>query len=302
MHVAVVGAGAIGSALGADLDTVTDVTVIGHESTHLERLRTGPLRFLEPDGSTTTRTLSVTTDHGAVASADLIVLAVKSYDTAGAMADLEAHLDGADVLTVQNGLGNIETIRESVAPESVVGGTTTAGATLVEPGTVSLSNRGQTRIGRPWGDSKAAVTAIADTLRSAGYKTEVVEDVQRAIWEKVLVNVGINPVAALGRVKNGALRSGPGREVMKSAIEEAVAVARAEGYKVDAVVERALDVAEATAENRSSMLRDLENGSKTEIGALNGAIVDRAEAHGLDTPINETLSAAVQLATGERTE
>lgn len=302
MHVAVVGAGAIGSALGADLDTVTDVTVIGHESPHLERLRTGPLRILEPDGSTTTRKISVTTDHGAVASADLIVLAVKSHDTAEAMADLEPHLDGSDVLTVQNGLGNIETIRESVAPESVVGGTTTAGVIQEEPGTVRLSNRGKTRIGRPWGDSKASVTAIADTLRAAGYETEVVEDVQRAIWEKVLVNVGINPITALGRVRNGALRSGPGRDLMKSAIEEAARVARAEGYDVDAAMERALEVVEATAENRSSMLRDVESGRKTEIGALNGAIVDRAEAHGLDTPINETLLAAVQLATGERTE
>jgi 2-dehydropantoate 2-reductase len=302
MHVAVVGAGAIGSALGADLDAVTDVTLIGHESPHLERLRTGPLRLFEPDGSTTTRTLSVSTEHGAAADADLVVLAVKSYDTAGAMADLEPHLDGAAVLTIQNGLGNIETIREYVAPHSVVGGTTTAGATLEEPGTVRLSNRGQTRIGRPWSDSKGSVSDVANTLRAAGYETEVVEAVQRAIWEKVLVNVGINPVTALGRVRNGALRSGPGRELMNGAIEEAAAVARGEGYDVDAPVDRALDVVAATAENRSSMLRDVETGNKTEIEALNGAIVDRAAAHGLDTPINETLLAAVQLATGDRAE
>ena len=219
-----------------------------------------------------------------------------------ALDDLEPHLDGAAVLTIQNGLGNIETIREYVAPHSVVGGTTTAGATLEEPGTVRLSNRGQTRIGRPWSDSKGSVSDVANTLRAAGYETEVVEAVQRAIWEKVLVNVGINPVTALGRVRNGALRSGPGRELMNGAIEEAAAVARGEGYDVDAPVDRALDVVAATAENRSSMLRDVETGNKTEIEALNGAIVDRAAAHGLDTPINETLLAAVQLATGDRAE
>jgi 2-dehydropantoate 2-reductase len=299
MHVAILGAGAIGSALASSLAGETQVTLLGHPNQHLAALEREPLTVVRPDGSTTTRELAVTTAHEVVAEADLLVVAVKSYDTESAMADVAPAL-AAPVLTVQNGLGNVERIREFVPAEAVIGGTTTMGAFLPEPGRVRVESWGQTRIGRPWGPEDEFLSRVAASFSRAGVPTTVAEDIRDAIWEKTLFNVGINPVTALGRVQNGALQSGPGRALLEAAITEANRVARAEGHGVENPVERALDVVRATAENRSSMLRDVQAGSRTEIGALNGAIVDRAKAHDLPVPVNQTLTDAVRLTTREK--
>lgn len=298
MHVAVIGAGAIGSALAAHLSRVGPVTLVGHDNPHRQALETGPLTVREVDGSVTSMAVDVTNNHAAVADADLLVLAVKSYDTDQAIVDVEPYLGETPVLTLQNGLGNIERIRESVTPEQILGGTTTLGAFVPEPGAVRIESSGETIIGRPWGDRDRVLEQVAETFQSAGLQTEIDARIRRRIWQKVLVNVGINPVTALGGVENGRLQSGPGRTLLVSAIEEAQTVAEAEGFTIDSPVERALAVVEATGQNRSSMLRDLESNSQTEIDALNGAIVDRAVEHDISVPVNRTLTDAVKLRSG----
>lgn len=302
MHVAVIGAGAIGSALGAHLSRVDPVTLVGHANPHLRALETGPLTIRRADTSATTVQVEVTSDHSEVAGADLVILAVKSYDTNEAMSDIADHLGDAAVLTLQNGLGNIERIREVVTPEQVLGGTTTLGAFVPEPGVVRIESTGKTKIGRPWGEIDHFLEQIAATFQSAGLQTEILPEIRRAIWEKVLVNVGINPVTALGSVRNGRLQSGPGRDLLVRAIEEAQTVAEAEGFAINTPVERALEVVEATAQNRSSMLRDVVSDSRTEIDALNGAIVDRAESHDIAVPVNRTLTDAVKLRSRDETQ
>lgn len=295
MQVAIVGAGALGSALGAMLSKAFPVTVIGHENDHVRAIKDGPLDVRMPDGSRREVAMDVVADHAVVAKADLAILAVKSYDTDRALRDLDPVLEGADLLTLQNGLGNLDAMAATVDPARVIGGTTTLGATLTAPGKVAIESLGKTRIGRPWGNQGSTVETIARRFESTGLETSVVPEIRHAIWEKVLVNAGINPVTALGRVENGALREEPGRSLLEAAVREAARVAAAEGYPVDSPVEKALAVAEATAGNRSSMRRDVETGCRTEIGTLNGAIVDRGRAQGLPVPVNKTLTGAVRL-------
>ncbi|MGM0372466.1 MAG: ketopantoate reductase family protein [Halobacteriota archaeon] len=295
MRVAILGAGAIGSALAGALSKSATVTLIGHENAQLRALRRGPLAIEYPGAPSRSRVIEVDTDPSAVADTDLLILAVKSYDTDTAMAAVQPFLDGVDVLTLQNGLGNVETIRERAGTDRVIGGTTTMAAFVPEPGRVRIESRGLTRIGRPWGENEG-LDAVAKPFREAGFDVQIESDIRTAIWEKVLVNVGINPVTALGRVPNGHLRSGPGRELLEAAIEEAAQVATAEGYHVGDPVEQALQVVADTAENRSSMYQDLQRGTRTEIESLNGAIVERAEKHGIPVPVNRTLSAAIRVA------
>ena len=295
MQVAIVGAGAVGSALGATLSTVGPVTVVGHENDHVSALQTGPLEVTMPDGTVRQVDLDVVTDHAAVSEAALVVLAVKSYDTERALDDVAGFLDGADLLTVQNGLGNLELMAETVDPARVIGATTTLGVTLDAPGRVTIESSGTTRLGRPWAENGPTVAAVADRFTAAGLQASVVSDVRKAIWEKVLINVGINPVTAIGRVENGALVREPGRSLLEAAVREGARVAAAEGFRIEDPVAKALAVVEATAGNRSSMLRDVETGSRTEIGALNGAIVEHGTARGLPVPVNRTLTGAVRL-------
>ncbi|MUV60886.1 ketopantoate reductase family protein [Halobacterium sp. CBA1126] len=299
MRVVVLGAGSLGSLLAGALErTDADVTLLGRESDHVRRVRADGLRLTRPDGSEDAVPVDVATDEGVTEDADLLVVCVKSYDTADAMAGVAPHLDGADVLTLQNGLGNAETVADYVPRERVLAGTTTHGAVLEAPGHVRHAGRGDTTVGRYFAANDARVDAVADCLTGAGIETTVADDPEAAVWTKVLVNAGINAATALARVPNGALvDSESGERVLRRAVTEGVAVARAEGVAVpEDAVERTREVAERTASNRSSMRQDVERGRPTEVEALNGALVRRGESHGVETPVNETLADLVRLA------
>lgn len=297
MQIAVLGAGALGSLFAGTLSSTHEVTLVGHENAHLEAIRRDGLRIERLDGTVEECAVSATADHAAVAETDLLVLTVKSYDTESAMLDVESHLDGIPVLTLQNGLGNAEMIREHVSPEQVMVGTTTNGAYIESPGLATHTGWGETTIGRIWGENDPFVEEVADAFRVVGFDVSVAADIQRALWAKVLVNVGINPTTALSRVQNGALIESPsGERLLESAVREAERVARAEGVEFEHdPVTHTKEVARATATNHSSMLQDVEQGSKTEIDALNGAIVARAADHDIDVPVNRTLTDAIRL-------
>jgi len=303
MQIAVLGAGAMGSLLGGFLSGAGhDVTLVGRSPAHPRAVAERGLTIVGLDGVERTVSLDATTDHAAVAGTDLLVVFVKSYDTDGAMAGVAPHLDGETVLTLQNGLGNAETIAEYVAPERVVAGTTAQGAILETPGRVRHTGDGPTALGRYFAPNDAGGESLAAMLSEAGVETSVAPDVRDAIWEKVLVNVGINAVTALAGVTNGELAVAPaGRRLVERAVSEAALVAEAEGRTVPGdIVARTEAVAEATAANHSSMRQDLEAGRRTEIDQLNGAIVERAAAHDVPTPVNETLADLVRLAESEQ--
>jgi 2-dehydropantoate 2-reductase len=299
MRVVVQGAGSLGSLVGGLLATTdADVTLLGRSNSHLDAVDRDGLRVQRPDGSEAVTDLRVTTDPGVVADADLVVVCVKAYDTADAASDVASHREGADVLTLQNGLGNAETLAEHVPTESVLAGTTSHGAVLESPGVVRHAGRGDTTIGRWRSGNDAAVERVASLFSAAGIGTAVTEDPERAVWAKVLVNAGINAATALARVDNGSLVDcESGERVLERAVTEGTAVARAEGVSVpEDAVERARTVAEETASNTSSMRQDVEAGSRTEIEALNGELARRAREHGVDAPVNETLTDLIRLA------
>lgn len=309
MHVVVLGAGSLGSlvagrlASGSGPDTAGPadlaVTLLGRDGEHVKRSRERGLRVTHPNGREETVAVDVATDYEAAAAADLLVLLVKSYDTDEAMAAVAPHLQGADVLTLQNGLGNAATISEYVPAERVVDGTTSHGAVLEGPGHVRHAGVGETTVGRCFAPTDDSVETLAAAFTAAGIETTVTADPERAVWTKALVNAGINAATALARAPNGALADrAPGQRLLRRAVEEGTAVARASGVDVpDDVVERARQVAERTATNRSSMRQDLERGRQTEVEALNGELARRASDHGVDAPVNETLADLLRLAT-----
>lgn len=293
LRVAVVGSGAMGSLYGGRLArSGVDVTLVDVWKEHVATIREEGLRIASSDGEERID-VPATTDPGSVGSVDLVFVFVKSTRTRVAMEDAAGAglLGGADVLTLQNGLGNPETIAEFVPEERVVAGVTSHGATVEGPGRVFHAGTGPTRIGRYFTENDDRVETVAGALRGAGFETDVIAAVRDAIWEKVLVNVGINAPTALARVPNGALASrAPGRRVVAAAVTEAARVARNEGHEVrEGVVDHVLDVADATAENRSSMRQDVEAGRRTEIEAIAGEVVARGERHGVATPTVRTL-------------
>lgn len=288
----------MGSLFGGLLaDSGHDVTLIDVREEHVRALDESGLRLSDGDGE---RTIDVTatTDHRSVPPPELLVLFVKSVHTDDAMRDAAPLLaDDVDVLTVQNGLGNPETISEYVPERNVIAGVTTHGATLEGPGRVFHAGSGPTTIGRYFEDDPSGLDELAETFTAAGLPTAVSDSIGDAIWEKVLVNVGINAPTALARVENGALASSdPGRRLVASAVTEAATVARREGYDVrDDVVDYVLGVAAETGANASSMLQDVRAGRRTEVGTIHAAVADRARDHGVDAPVNSTLADLVRL-------
>jgi 2-dehydropantoate 2-reductase len=298
MDITIIGSGAMGSLYGGLLAAGgVEVTLVDVWEEHVQAIDTHGLRITS---STTEQTIdaAATTDVSTIDTTDLIIVFVKSTQTRTALDDLPSRLiENTDFLTLQNGLGNPETIGERVPRENVIAGVTAHGATLKGPGQVFHAGSGPTTIGRYFGENDARTHAIAELFTTAGIETSVSDTVRDDLWEKVLVNIGINAPTAIARVKNGRLATTePGETLIETAVTEAARVARSEGCDIrDDIIQHVKDVATATGENKSSMLQDIEAGRQTEIDYLHGAIVDRAERNEIPVPVNRTLANVVRL-------
>jgi 2-dehydropantoate 2-reductase len=290
MQIAVMGAGAIGSLFGALLARAGfDVTLIGREL-HVRAIKEKGLRVSgleEFNVKLKAVTLPV--------EADLFLFTVKSYDTEQAARAIPLKETTA-VLTLQNGIGNEEIIASIIGSERVISGKTAYGSTLLEPGHIRYTGKGETVIGELDGRVTERIKKIAELFNSAGIETSIAVDINTKIWEKLIVNAGINAITAITGLRNGEiLKFDELKALLRQAVEESVAVAKASGITIkEDMVERTIRVARATAENQSSMLQDVKRGKRTEIDAINGAIVKNGERYGISTPVNRTLTALVK--------
>mgnify|MGYP000235734060 CR=1 FL=1 len=290
MKIVVMGAGAIGSLFGGLLALRgEDVLLVGRRS-HVDAINSRGLKISGMTDAIVHLRASTHPEEG-----DLILFTVKSYDTEKAASSLIIN-DDTIVLSLQNGLGNEEKIAEVVGREHVIGGVTSYGALFLEPGHVSHTGIGETVIGELDGSITDRVSRLSDLLNKAGIMTSVTGSIKRKIWEKLVVNAGINAITAITGVKNGKLLEIPQlRELMRYASLEAVEVGRKQGIDLGYdLIDRVEEVARRTAENRSSMLQDISRGKKTEIDAINGMIVRLGEEVGVDTPVNRILTLLVR--------
>ena len=291
MRICIVGPGAIGCLFGAFLArSGHDVLMVDRRS---ERARLIDSRGIAVTGisGNFTGAVEATTDTGKAREADLIIICVKSYDTASALAGLPRDLaDGCAVLTLQNGLGNVELIAERFGAGRAYAGTTAIGATLLGPGHVRHSGRGVTVVGRYGGAPDDNVARIVRMLNDAGFEARLTTDVTIALWNKVIVNAAINPLTALIGVRNGWLVEIPeARRLLVRVVGECAEVGRTQGI-TDHPLPRVEEICRRTAQNVSSMLQDILRGKRTEIGSINTAILEEAERRGIPAPVNAMLA------------
>lgn len=297
MNITVIGAGAMGSLFGALLaEAGQTVTLLDIRRDHVDAVNTNGLS-IEKAGVRRMVRMQATTEPERIATTDLSMVFVKSTHTAAA-AETAARLSGKTglVLTLQNGMGNADTLAKTLDPSQVVAGTTSHGATFLGPGAIRHAGEGDTIIGSWSTAGRTGVERLAEVFRQANIATRVVDDVRTVLWAKLLINVGINAITALTGIKNGQiLELEASRQLCCAAVEEAMAVARAQGIAVDGdPVEKVFQVAAATGPNRSSMGQDVDNRRLTEIAAINGFIVRIAEMAGVPVPVNRTLTALVE--------
>jgi len=299
MKIAVVGAGAMGSLFGALLaEAGNQVWLYDVWVEHVQAINQNGLQ-IEREGNTRAVNISATTDPAQINRADLVIIFVKSTQTRSA-AQTACTLAGTDgsVMTLQNGMGNADVIAEVIAPDRILAGTTSHGATMLGAGRIRHAGIGATTIGS-WAATdpgQQRAKQFAGFFNSAGIETEAVADVRSVVWNKLLINIGINAITALSGIKNGQILDLEiTRELSRAAVEEAMLVARAQKVKIKTeVVDIVFKVAQATAVNRSSMGQDVDNRRQTEIAAINGFIVREAKRLGLEAPVNHTLTALIE--------
>lgn len=301
MKVAIVGAGAMGSLFGALLgEAEHEVWLLDVWKEHLAAIADKGVK-IESKGHDRRIFLNIAKRPEEIGPADVTLVFVKSYHT-DVVAGTAAALAGSKgmVMTLQNGLGNAEKLAEYIDPNRILAGTTAHGATVIGPGHIRHAGAGATIIGNWDGDDMAKVDQIAAEFGRAGIETRAVIDVRPVIWEKLLVNVGINAITALTGIRNGQiLDMAATRRLSQEAVEEAAAVARAKGITVRSdIVEHVFKIAKATAANRSSMGQDVDYYRQTEIGAINGIVVSIGNRLSLPTPVNQTLTALVETIQG----
>jgi 2-dehydropantoate 2-reductase len=250
------------------------------------------------EGVTGEYTVKVPTIAGGLGERpDLVLICVKSYKTREVSQTIQPWLDQEIVVvTLQNGAGNVEILQDVFGKERVLGGVTAEAATLLGPGKIKHAGQGETILG-PGGDPNSPAEKLISLFNQAGFKSRSVEKVDDLIWGKLIINVGINALTALTRLKNGLLPEFDGtRLIMEEAVKEAVAVAEAKNIQLPYPdpLARVIEVCDATAANIASMLQDVLKEKITEVDFINGAIVREGKAMGIPTPVNLTLTALVQ--------
>ncbi len=302
MRFLVMGAGSIGSVVGGMLHRGGhDVRLVG-KGPHARAMAEGGLRLTGIWGVSDLPDVKACESVGEALDGGFrpqwTLLSVKSYDTAAAMKDLAPALPGLHgVVSLQNGLGNLDAI-EAAAPGMAVGGRVIFGATTLAPGAVEVTVSADDVLIGPGHESVHDVVAA---FRSSGIPCRFEERILSYIWDKVLYNVCLNAPATILKTDYGKLWDDPdSRAVIERLVREFYLVAGARGVTPvspgpsEYLARFESELLPPTRGHRSSMQEDIENGRPTEIEALNGAVARMAREHGMEAPLNESLAGMVR--------
>ena len=300
LHVAVLGAGAMGSFVGGGLVAGgARVTLLDIDTSHLDAINQAGLRMTTDAGEQILHPAATRPDR-LTDVPDVVIVLTKQPHTRAALAAMATVLQsGCWVLTLQNGLGNQEIIEEFVPRERILLGVTTYPADLLGPGHVGSHGQGEIRLMTADGVDRPIAAQLAALLNAGGQTAIVDPALSIAIWSKVAFNCAMNGICALTGARVGQLGAHPAARALALEIaDEVVAVAHKagiplDGAKVRATVQHAM---ETHLLHKPSMLQDMLAGRPTEIAAINGAVVAIANALGQPAPRTSAINALVQLA------
>lgn len=286
LHWHIVGNGAIGSLFAAKLQQN------GIPVSTYTRSASSPITVTFTDNTQTTLTPAHSSPH-ILSCHDMLVLPVKVYQVANAIADWQPYL-AADtpIMLLHNGMGGIEQVRKLCPTQPVIAATTTHGALKTQQ-TVTHTGKGDITLG--FADKITVNSECQKLLRcdlEAAFKPiHWLENINEALWKKLIVNAAINPLTAIHQCQNGELREPKFRAQISRVVDEVISVAKACGIPVNdaSTLNHVYDVITATAANYSSMNRDIANKRTTEIDGITGYIIERAKEKGIDVPTNTLL-------------
>ncbi|MCL6250739.1 2-dehydropantoate 2-reductase [Altererythrobacter sp. KTW20L] len=299
MKVAILGSGAMGCLFGAAFHRAGhDVTLVDVNAAHLDAINAHGLE-LDTRAGVEHLPIPARLPADAAGPFDLVVVFTKTFHTQGALEGL-AHAIGpaTHLLSLQNGLGNDRRLAGFVSDDRVMVGASMLPSDLVGPGKVRSHGEGYSRLYPAFGGDPAMAQALAEALTAGGLPAQLDPEIHNAIWSKVIFNAAMNPLCALTRRTPGFLgASAEARATIRAVVEEGVAAAHANGAMIDSAPIHALTETSMTdhADHEASMLQDVKAGRRTEVDAINGAIVEAAEDKGVAAPVTRTLWHLVKL-------
>ena len=303
-RVAVIGPGAVGGYFGGMLARAgARVTFAGRPGTRGEHLAAMERDGLRIEGPKVRETISVEVadTHTALSAADLVLFCVKTVDTDQAARGIAPHVaEGAVVVSLQNGVDNVERLR--AAGVDALAAVVFVGASVERPGVIDHRGRGDLVLGALPGGTRAdlpgSVPRVAAWFERAGVPCRVSERIEEELWLKLIINSMANSIAAVtGATYGEILEFAPAWRLAVAVAREALEVGRAAGVRLDFddVLARARAVIESVRRATASTRQDIERGRPTEIDALNGYVSRRGAEQGVATPVNDALHALVKL-------
>jgi 2-dehydropantoate 2-reductase len=300
-RIAVLGAGAVGCYFGGMLARAgAPVTLIGRAK-HVEPMARAGLHLEAMHFQQEGIAVSAATDVTAARDAEFVLLCVKTLDTETAARALAPLPSTARVISLQNGVDNVERIRTATGIEAIPAVVYVA-AEMVAPGHVKHSGRGDLVIGdlsgRAQGQTASALQNIQAIFQRAGVPCVISENIQAELWTKLIMNCAYNPISALSRARYGRIVANNWTHaLMRQVTEEVLAVARAAGVRFPQAdhIKAVMDLGVAMSNATSSTAQDIARGKLTEIDSLNGYVARCGAELGVPTPVNRTLHGLVKL-------
>lgn len=290
MHIAVMGAGAVGCYYGGLLARAGHTVTLIARPSHVQAIAAHGLR-LQTATSDEHIALNANSDVAALKDAELVLFCVKSSDTESAGAQMKAYLrKDATVLSLQNGVDNAQRL-QAVLGQDVIATVVYVATAMAGPGHVQHFGRGDLVLGQ-----HARSEQLAQLLSEAGIPSTVSNNVQGALWTKLIINCTYNAASAITQRPYGELVQQPGMwQLMRSAHDECIAVAQAAGVALDAPLWPMIENIARTMQGQySSTAQDLQKNKATEIDHLNGFIVRQGQQLGVSTPVNAALQTLVK--------
>ena len=299
MKVLVLGAGAMGCLYGAAFHRAgCDVVFVDVNQPHIDAINGNGLE-LETRAGIERLPIPALLPAQVTEPVDLVVVFTKTFHTDAALAGIAAAIGPQTwLLSLQNGLGNDKRLAAHAVPEQVMVGASSLPSDLVGPGRVRSHGDGGSKLYPAFGGDPAFAQRVCELLSQGGLPAQLEPDIHGAIWSKAIFNATMNPLCALTRRTPGFLGAHEeSRDLIRALVDEGVAVANASGIAIPAAPIHDLTQVSVTdhANHEASMLQDVKAGRRTEVDAINGAIVDAARAAGVEAPLTETLWRLVKL-------
>lgn len=292
MKIAVIGAGAMGSIYGGRLSQENQVYMVDTSQAVVDHINQEGIK-LQENGEDHEFHPKAMSDTSGMEPVDLVILFVKSLYSKNAL-EGNRSLIGSDtyVMTLQNGSGHEDILKEYVAENRIIIGTTNDNGSVLELGHVRHSGAGETNIGMLVPDQEGFLPKLKETLDRCGFKASVSENIQQLIWDKLFINVSLSAVTGILQVDMGYIAANPHAWNMTAGlVHEAVEVAHALGLKADeqAILQKVRTTSEMSPQGCTSIRADLRDGRRTEVEAISGSVVRAAKKCGISVPRHEFL-------------